>query len=111
MLSISRRTLSAWTYRAFRTGKWSQSVRRENQSASATRGTGPSEGGCADCAVDHIRVGRMRIWQVGLVRLVEYDHAADVLSVPHVRVALVDLVQGVGPGDHLVELQLAAAVQ
>src|SRR6516164_10092139 len=64
MLSIPRRTLSARTYRAFRTGKWSQSVRRVNQSTSATRGTGPSEGGRTECAIDHDRAGRLHNWDV-----------------------------------------------
>src|ERR1700722_20085509 len=39
------------------------------------------------------------------------DDAADVLAGQQVVVALVDLVQGVGPGDELVQLQLAVPVQ
>src|SRR5262249_47331614 len=39
------------------------------------------------------------------------DHSADVLAVEHVLEALVDVVQGVGVGDELVELELAGLVE
>src|SRR5690606_32301242 len=39
------------------------------------------------------------------------DHAADVLAVVHVLIALVDLLQPVAAGDQLVELEGARAVQ
>src|SRR5215510_15409052 len=40
-----------------------------------------------------------------------HDHAADVLAVQQVLVALVDLVEGVGGGDQLVQLQVAGPVE
>src|SRR5215831_459759 len=40
-----------------------------------------------------------------------HDHAADVLAVQQVLVALVDLVEGVGGGDQLVQLQIAGPVE
>src|SRR6185437_13030515 len=40
-----------------------------------------------------------------------HDHAADVLAVEHVLVALVDLVELVPAGDQLVELELARPVK
>src|SRR5215468_2529373 len=40
-----------------------------------------------------------------------HDHAADVLAVQQVLVALVDLVEGVGGGDQLVQLQVARPVE
>src|SRR5215813_6716977 len=39
------------------------------------------------------------------------DHAADVLTVQQVLVPLVDLVEGVGAGDQLVQLQIACLVE
>src|SRR3954467_3428561 len=39
------------------------------------------------------------------------DHASDVLAVEHVLEALVDVVQGVGVRDQLVELELAGLVE
>src|SRR5215831_15730014 len=39
------------------------------------------------------------------------DHAADVLTVQQVLVPLVDLVEGVGGGDQLVQLEIAALVE
>ena len=39
------------------------------------------------------------------------DHAADVLAVEHVLVALVDLVELVAAGDQLVQLELARLVE
>src|SRR5215472_198824 len=40
-----------------------------------------------------------------------HDHAADVLAVQQVLVPLVDLVEGVGGGDQLVQLQVAGLVE
>src|SRR6266487_3799139 len=40
-----------------------------------------------------------------------HDHAADVLAVQQVLVALVDLVEGVGGGDQLVQLEVAGPVE
>src|SRR5437773_9186431 len=40
-----------------------------------------------------------------------HDHAADVLAVQQVLVTLVDLVEGVGGGDQLVQLQVAGPVE
>src|SRR5215831_19063257 len=40
-----------------------------------------------------------------------HDHAADVLAVQQVLVALVDLVEGVGGGDQLVQLQVTRPVE
>src|SRR6516164_3567390 len=40
-----------------------------------------------------------------------HDHAADVLAVQQVLVPLVDLVEGVGGGDQLVQLQVAGPVE
>src|SRR6266487_4582819 len=40
-----------------------------------------------------------------------HDHAADVLAVQQVLVPLVDLVEGVGGGDQLVQLEVAGLVQ
>ena len=39
------------------------------------------------------------------------DHAADVLTVPQVLVALVHFLEGVGASDQLVQLQLTGVVE
>src|ERR1700760_812334 len=76
---------------------------------------GPSSTTCRRVASATVRTSRSRRRPTTAVdkcgSAVELDDAADVLAVVHVLVALLDLVERVGLGDQLVELQEPVLVE
>src|SRR5581483_523280 len=72
---------------------------------------GPSITTCRPAASATVSTSRSRPrpMTIGSGAVIQ-DHAADVLAVQQVLVPLVDLVEGVGAGDQLVQLQITGLV-